>query len=222
MREYAGRDCDFRVTVGESGSSDGSLGMLENLERRGWIELQHARRSHAEWLDHWLATCSEDLAVFVDSDVEVLRAGWLDDLVRTAREHSAVLVCGEMLPEQLNFIEPVSHRAVRLAARPAPWLLLVNVARVRPTGCSFAFSSSVSDAVDEGLIAYDVGATLFRELSARNEIITIMPSSFRRKYFHYAGMSWRPDDVAGRGLRFRWRARKGALHLSRLRQRQDG
>jgi hypothetical protein len=179
-------------------------------------------RSHTEWLDHWLATCSEDLAVFVDSDVEFLRAGWLDDLVRTAREHSAVLVCGEMLPEQLNFIEPVSDHALRPAARPAAWLLLFDVARLRSTGCSFAFSSSASDAVDEGLIAYDVGAVLFRELSARNETITIMPSSFRRKYYPLRRMSWRPDDVAGRGLRFRWRARKGALHLSRLRQRQDG
>ena len=130
MRQYAG--IPFRVTVGDSASSDGSVEMLEEFERREWIDIQRARRSHSEWLDFWLATCTEDLAVFIDSDVEFLRFGWLADLVAANQEHRAALVCGEMLPEQSDFIEPVSARSVRLAARPAPWLLLAEIAQLRP------------------------------------------------------------------------------------------
>src|ERR1700737_3559135 len=51
MREYAGYP--FQLTVGESGSQDGSLTMLMRLKERGWLSLELAtqRRIPSEWLE---------------------------------------------------------------------------------------------------------------------------------------------------------------------------
>ena len=54
MREFSGDD--FALVVGDCGSTDGSLRMLERFASHGWLELQIAPngRTHADWLDRWL------------------------------------------------------------------------------------------------------------------------------------------------------------------------
>lgn len=194
------------LTVGDCGSVDGSLGMLRHLESLGWLSLEVAPsgRFHADWLDLWLSQCQFDLAVFVDSDVEFLREGWLRDLVMAAE--GAALVAAEILPEFGNFAVPVpttkegelvfaewfrGRGRVRLAPRPSPWLFLVDVKLARGLDTGFGFSSELAD-VPEEVLAYDVGGVFYRRLEQEGHRIVAMPPPYHRVYRHYGGLSWVP------------------------------
>jgi glycosyltransferase involved in cell wall biosynthesis len=221
MRELA--DYPFELVVGDSGSVDGSLEMLAELHDRGWLrELQTDCTGHAQWLDRWLRTDDAQLAVFVDSDVEFRRRGWLRQMIETATSSSAALCCAEMVPEIAGFMEPVSGRAVRLAARPSSWLFMVDPAAVRNVPTSFAFCAEETDAVPEGIIAFDVGACFYRDVTRMGLRTVVMPRRFCGSFHHYGGLSWLPSE----GQRSRRKAadlRVVARHLQRLRDRQgDG
>jgi hypothetical protein len=221
IHEYAGHP--LVLTVGDSGSTDSSLEMLERLRSRGWLEIERSsgRREHAEWIDHWLASSSADFAVFVDSDVEFRRHGWLADMMATRLRRQAALVYAEFVEEQPFFVEPVSHTTVRLAARPGPWLLLVDVRRAADVGSNFRFYSEETDAVPEGVIAYDVGARFFVDAQRGGLSCVGMPQSFAGAFRHYGGLSWAPEH--GRfGRTKRRNLRAVERRLRRLRASQDG
>lgn len=218
MRELAGYP--FRLTVGDAGSSDGSVAVLQSLRQRGWLELEIRKGwGHADWLDHWRAAFDTDLALFVDSDVEFRRSRWLARMVQAATGSGAALVCAEFGRETPRFVEPVGHKTVRFAERPGPWLLLLDVEQSRAIRASFQFHADHHAPVPEGIMAYDVGAMFFRELRERGLPFRVMPRSFRRSYRHVRGLSWRGTVDAG------WRRRRmlHALdaHLERLRRDQD-
>src|SRR3954471_18738938 len=90
----AGRDVS--VIVGDGGSTDGTLKMLNRLSPRlvDKVELQPDGKSHAEWLDHWVATVEEEFVVFVESDVVLLRDGWLVRLLEQQERDNATIVAG--------------------------------------------------------------------------------------------------------------------------------
>src|SRR5215213_1405556 len=52
-----------KVVVGDGGSTDGTLEMLDRLSSRliDEVEIEPNGRSHGEWLDHWVATVDDDL-----------------------------------------------------------------------------------------------------------------------------------------------------------------
>lgn len=221
MREFAGHP--FELTVGDAGSRDGSLEMLRSFEHDGWLSLEVVShgRLHAEWLDRWLRSCTETYAIFVDSDVEFRKHGWLAELVRTARATGAALVYTEMLPEERGWFNPKLAHRVRLAARPAPWLFLAKTVESARLEASFAERNDVTDDFPEGVVTEDVGGVVFR--AARDEGLQwhVMPRGYRRSYRHYSGLSWIPVE----GERGEKKARDLRLVVSRLgywRFRQDG
>lgn len=207
LRRFAGRP--FTLHVGDCGSTDGTLALLRQWESSGRLRLEVAPggRFHADWLDHWLATCTDTYAVFVDSDIEFLRPGWLRDLVEAARASAAAVVAAEFLDEIPIYQAPRAgldpadraemlrrwfggHEQVRLASRPAPWLLLVDVAMVRALGATFAFH--LDDSHPDDVVAMDVGGSLFRDVVAGGLPWRVMPASFGDSYHHYGGLSWVP------------------------------
>jgi glycosyltransferase involved in cell wall biosynthesis len=195
MRRLAGYP--FELTVGDCGSTDGSLELLRDLESQGWLRLEVAPggRAHAEWIDRWRRHCDADLAVFVDSDIEFRAQGWLRDMIAAATLRHAAVVCTEMLPETANFKEPVAGRIVRGASMPAPWLLMIDIRKTVSIPVSFAFHKQETP-LPEGLIVWDVGGWFFEQVKAASLNWVVMPDSFRRKFHHYGGLSWIP--IAGR------------------------
>ncbi len=83
MRHFAGYP--FSLVVGDCGSTDGSIPMLQAFAARGWLELEIAPdgRRHPDWLDQWLASCPTRYAVFCDSDIEFRRSGWSSDFAES-------------------------------------------------------------------------------------------------------------------------------------------
>ncbi|MBV8950763.1 MAG: glycosyltransferase family 2 protein [Actinobacteria bacterium] len=192
MRQFAGRP--FRLVVGDCGSTDGSLEMLRSFERRGWLKLEVAPngRMHAEWLDKWLRDCATRYALFVDSDVEFFQAGWLDQMVRAAQTNDAALVCAQMLPSRARYMHPHTGAKRTLGARPAPWLLLVDVERVRGrVSASFAYVDVADPDAFGGKIGYDVAGAYFAALRDEGLGWVEMPESFRSSFRHFSGLSWR-------------------------------
>lgn len=223
------------IQVGDCGSSDGSLDMLRNFEAMGWLSLEVAPsgRYHSIWLDHWLNTCQTDFVVFVDSDVEFRRPDWLRELVERAQTADAALVAAEMLPEIPNFQAPrdgmteqdraemlkrwfAGQEIVRLATRPAPWLLLLDVRKVRPLELSFAYQLEKAD-IPEGIVAFDIGGGLYRSLDFSGQTCRLMPESYRSAYHHYGGLSWIPL-TGRRGLKKRRDLVMVKYRLNRLRR----
>jgi hypothetical protein len=210
-----------RLVVGDAGSTDGSIEMLKAFRDRGLLELQLPGdgRHHSEWLDTWLASCPTRWAVFVDSDVEFHRDRWLWEMVEIA-QHGFALVCAEMLPAVPHTIEPVGDKEVYLAPRPAPWLLLVDCARLRSLESSFRFVAEPSTDRPEGVIAYDTGAKLFATLLDADVPWCQMSASFRGAYTHYGNMSW--ADKFGAGRAHRAKLRRVRRHLRRARRKDPG
>jgi hypothetical protein len=204
MHRYAGRP--FSLTVGDGGSHDDSPAMLRSLASDGWLELESAPggRAHAEWLDHWFATCPYRYAVFSDSDVEYLEDRWLDALVTTAQRSAAALVATRIQARDWpEYVHPITGKAARLAPRPEPWLMLIDVAQARDrVTAGFAYAEEQSD---QGLVAYDIGAAFFASLQSVGLEFVEMPAAYQASYRHFGGMSWqRPGDrqlAAGRRAR---------------------
>jgi glycosyl transferase family 2 len=221
MRRRAGTA--FDLVVGDCGSTDGSLELLRDLETRGWLRLEVAPegRMHADWLDRWLASCPTRYAVFADSDVEFLRDGWLGDMVETSRAHDAALVCAQLQPGQARFVHPRTGARATVRARPAPWLLLIDVDAVRGrVEQSFRYVESPAPDAFGGRLGHDVGGAFLLALRDAGLGWVEMPPAFRRKFHHYGGLSWK-----GGGDRVSWLRRAEQLrrvatvqaHLARAR-----
>lgn len=192
MRHYAGHP--FELVVGDCGSTDGSLEMLRDYEDRGWLTLEVAPdgRMHAEWLDRWLRGCPARYAVFCDSDIEFFEPDWLDDMVRAAQTNDCALVCAQMLPPRGRFVHPHTGAKRTLGPRPAPWLMLVDVEKVRGrVDASFAYLDVVAPEAFGGKIGYDVGGAFFMALQDAGLGWVEMPESFRAAFRHFSGLSWR-------------------------------
>ena len=212
-RELAGHP--FAMTVGDSGSTDGSVEMLSAFERRGWLSLQRAPRGrrHWEWLDAWVSGCRERFAVFVDSDVEFLRSPWLSELVEATVAADAVLTAAEWVPEG-------PYLGLWFARRFAPWLMLVDVPRALAgplRTVSFRYAEELSGDVAGGKLARDVAGRLTRTALERDTPWLVMPPHFRRTYHHVRALT-SPDELADPP------ATSAAIHrrLLRIRRRQDG
>jgi hypothetical protein len=192
MRAMAGRP--FHLGVGDCGSDDGSIELLRNLESKGWLSLEVAPngRQHWEWLDQWTETSKADYAIFVDSDVEFRRTGWLCDLVDAAVSSEATLVAAEFCAETPGFVEPVRGRTVRLAGRPAPWLMLIDPSAVAQLGRSFKAEVVEGAEVPEGVQVFDTGGAVYESVIASGLRCSIMPPEFADAYRHYRGLSWSP------------------------------
>jgi hypothetical protein len=213
LREYAG--IPYRLTVGDAGSTDGSVDMLRRFEQDGWLALEeHPGRLHAEWLNDWIRRDGERYVLFSDSDIEYLQPGVLGRMAAVAAGRDAAIVFSEHLPAAANFVHPRSGDVLRLAARPAPWLVLIDRDRARDIGVGFDEHVEQPAPFPEGGIVYDVGARFFAAVCAAGGRAVRMPASFRLAYRHYGGQSWLPDEGE--------MARKKARDQRLIRRRLEG
>ncbi len=172
----------YRVIIGDSGSTDGTLPMLVRMLQRGVvddIELAAGGRRHAAWIDHWVATCPTEYLVLLDSDVEIRQDGWLADMHRERAEHEAVLVTAELEPPRPEWTKP----GVQIEARPAAYCMLLDVAKVRALGRSF-------EEWYDGSVGYDVGAWVFAGIVDAGMSYAVMPQSWLPAVRHWGAMSY--------------------------------
>jgi hypothetical protein len=227
MRHLAGMP--FQLVVGDCGSTDGSLPMLERFQQRGWLELQVAPRGrgHADWLAGWMRSCTTRYALFSDSDVEFRGTGWLRDMVATAQERGAALVCGRMQHGSECYVHPVTKAERRLAPRPTAWLLMIDREQVEGlVEPDFEYHEVEDFRAFGGKVAYDTAAWYFKRLCDAGLTWAEMPASWQGKYHHFGGLTWLGPRRSGPAWRIR--ARQAAKlviverHLRRARHEHWG
>jgi hypothetical protein len=227
MRHLAGMP--FQLVVGDCGSTDGSLPMLERFQQRGWLELQVAPRGrgHADWLAGWMRSCTTRYALFSDSDVEFRGTAWLRDMVATAQERGAALVCGRMQHGSECYVHPVTKAERRLAPRPTAWLLMIDREQVEGlVEPDFEYHEVEDFRAFGGKVAYDTAAWYFKRLCDAGLTWAEMPASWQGKYHHFGGLTWLGPRRSGPAWRIR--ARQAAKlviverHLRRARHEHWG
>jgi glycosyltransferase involved in cell wall biosynthesis len=184
----------FELVVGDGGSTDGSVEMLERFARSGWLKVEQVEggRSHAAWLDHWYATCPARYAIFSDSDVLYRRTGWLREMIERASSTGAAMVATRIQARDgVPFVHPITGARRTLAARPEPWLVLIDLAQTRDAvQTSFAYQDGAPADDDASRLGYDVGAAFFRDFEAAGLHCEEMGPEFADSYHHFGGLTW--------------------------------
>ncbi len=185
------------------GSSGSEPELLRRLVQRGNVRIEVARgRSHAEWLDAWVRASRSKYAIFVDSDVFFRRSCWVSPLLEELTAGTALVTC-HLLGREEAVVEPVRGVVTTAMPRPAPWVMAIDVPRVREVGVSFAYMDTVQDGQ---ILAWDIGGRMLEALTASGLVARSLPDSYHRHYTHIGGMSWRARPNA-RSETLRW------LHL---------
>jgi hypothetical protein len=145
-------------------------------------------RSHGAWLDLWTNTCTTRFALMIDSDVEILKANWMNDLLHRADDTGAAIVCADFVDE-VPYCLDHNGLPIRLARRPSAWMMLVNVTKCRDRA-SWQFAVEGDTSIPEKQWAFDTGAQLMRTLILAGEEVVAAPASFLKAFRHFGGLSW--------------------------------
>jgi hypothetical protein len=193
------------------GDSDGSqVDRLRRLERTVPVRVEVAPgRKHAEWIDHWIERSHSRFAFFLDSDVFIRRGCWVTPLLAELEGGAAIVSCE--ISEQEVIAEPVRGAIATMLRRPAPWVMAVDVEKVRATHTSFLFRNAY---LADEILAWDVGGRVLEELVEAGEPVTALPDAYRRYYRHIGGMSWRGAPKArieARRWAMLWEARARSI-----------
>jgi hypothetical protein len=191
-RRFAG--CPFNLVVGDSDSLDGSREMLEQLERLGLLRLVSVSqpRRHAEWLDWFLGECSTPVGIVIDSDIEFVGQNWLVDLLGFLVKRGAAIVGTESTVEAPVFSAPNGEVIHLMPRTAAPWVMAFDTAKLRAIGGSFV---EVRDGKDSSghTYFYDVSGYVQKLAQEAGLPVVVMPRSYRSKYRHFIGLSWRKE-----------------------------
>ena len=113
----------LRIVIRDSGSIDLSLPRLIKLFKKGLIhdlDIEPMGRAHLELLDYWTKNCKTDYVVFMDSDIEILQARWLENIIHLATVNSAAMVTTKILNEEATTYRDFTGVTRRLHPRPTP------------------------------------------------------------------------------------------------------
>jgi hypothetical protein len=218
--------CSAPIWVGDCESTDGSQEMLRRLRAQGVIQRLDvvAERSHGEWIDHWRREVPTPLLVVADSDIELHRRGWAEEMVQVLRQrgHGLVSVGAR---EGGRFTEPNTF-SMRTVARPEMYLMLLDREATAQVDTSFGFT--LEQAADGDWTAWDTGAAFAHRLAQLGIGWSTMPEGFASAVTHWGALSYMTDDERlpqSRRGRARVRLRRAALELRvarRLRRARRG
>jgi glycosyltransferase involved in cell wall biosynthesis len=188
--EFTDRDA-VRIVVGDCGSTDGTLPMLTRYLKAGRIddlEVAAHGRQHAEWINHWVATCGTSYLVLMDSDIELRRDWWLSRL--RAGIDGAVFAAASMYPAQPDWAPAGGGPGREISERPSVHLMMLDVAKARELGTSFEPWTEYGPDLRNGERWYDVGGDFLRAIKGQGLPYSVMPDDYYLGYRHWAGVSW--------------------------------
>jgi hypothetical protein len=136
--------------------------------------------------------CPAPVGVFLHSDIEILRRGWLERLLAFRQRRDAAMVAATIGREQPYYREPFG-RVVRNIGAVGTWILAFETAKVADVETTFAFWKEETDEVPEGIRISDVGGMYYRELRRRGLVVAELPLQLELDYRHWGNLTWRAD-----------------------------
>lgn len=186
---------NYKLIVGDSGSTDGSLEYLaEASARLNFKVIQKEKRiHHPEWLNILFETIDTPYWCSVDSDMQFFGADWLADLVAFMEYHPATyLLSAEPKLPHFDVIEPVEGSIIDLAEAPSTWLFMVRTNLRNHIEGDFQFVSKDPDPRTKNIQCYDTGSMILQQMRDKKLQYAVMPAWYRCKYHHFGGLTWKP------------------------------
>ena len=188
---------NYRIVIGENGSTDGSREYLEKIRGTLPIELicVPQPRMHKDWLNDMFHTATTPYWFAVDSDMLFMGRDWLWDMVQVMEANPDLyLLAAEQLKPAFGQVEPVAGETIDAGERPSTWLFGVRASLRERMDSDFAFHKVGINPDTGRLFVYDVGGKFLHDMRANNLRYAYMPGWFQCKYFHFESLSWSLAD----------------------------
>jgi glycosyltransferase involved in cell wall biosynthesis len=191
---------NYRIIVGDSGSTDGTVEWLQRAAGRLRLDVRLAKQpmQHSDWLNWMWQHAETDYWCAVDSDMWFLQADWLGDMVShvTANPQAAIL-SAEPKCAANAVREPVGGLLVDQAETPCTWLFMVRTSvRSKISRPDFRFVNAGVRKNSRRPLLYDTGGQLLQECLDAGFLHAIMPRWFQRKYHHFGSLTWIESHLA--------------------------
>jgi hypothetical protein len=188
----------FSLLLGDNGTGADGRDYFENWRR---LPNTHVVRSdcllrHGEAIDILLKQVHTPYFVLMDSDTEILRKGWLPEMINGFKDDPYVMEVGpDFIKHRENYFAPMDKRVVRQLERFGTWLLMfrsqvLNICQ----DVSFAFHREWIELDGEAKYSHwDTGCRVHFALLERGYRYHVLPRRFKRNFVHYGRTRWRKD-----------------------------
>ena len=187
---------NYEIWVGDNGSTDGSVELIESLINEGWplrlIEQPEGRPQH-EWYDLMAENVQTKYWVGVHEDMMFTGDGWLEDLIHFMETHPDTLLLGGERRYSGVGAEPVSGEIVEDKENLSTWIFCARENLRNFIGTSFEFHKEW-DKEDERYKTYDLGARLIEDMRLKGLNFECMPESYLDKFHHLGSITWSFQD----------------------------
>jgi len=152
---------------------------LKECERKGWLELIESEKNlgHGKSLDILIKRCDTDYAVILDSDVQILRHGWLEEVMSLFKDERDLVFCT---------LEKIKTARPSLSPWLHIWFAALNM-KAYHDGMEVDWSTGIIDGV-----WWNVGARLLHKIRDDNPKgyrIQPMPKEVESCCYHWVHVS---------------------------------
>lgn len=165
----------FRIIVLDSGDDYTDIPFLETLHRRGTIRLLKRHEglvAHDQALNMMLELVDTEYFATLDSDVEILKDGWLSLMLRAINRQDVGLVCERAFNVGIELADGREYCAPD-DTKFTLWMALYRTRSVRSMPAPFTYREEITKRTPSGrtrTISYDTGIGLFHELKKKGTV----------------------------------------------------
>ena len=155
------------------------LAYLRAQRNRHWIELIEGKEriNHGRAINKLLDYCNTDLAVILDNDIQILKEGWLGEMVELMEDDRIIMAAG---------IEDIKKEGTYRYWFQS-WFMALNM-----NAYGSGFESDWSLGRDENGLVMPTGARIHRKImneNPRGYKIVPIPESVKSKFYHHIHIS---------------------------------
>ncbi len=204
----------FKISVLDSANSYQRIPFLEKLQAEGKINLiiKEKLYTHDRALNELFKTVDTPYLVTLDSDIEIIKDGWLELMLLTAEEKNANLVYCHDFPVS----DDETEDAIYITGgnkKFSIWIALFRTSALSLIKDPFSKRETELENTVPGkkkIFCYDTGQFLFHEFDKQGKAVAL--DQLRQYFIHYGSMSlfWKKLGMYERIFTGNWENTKRA------------